>query len=94
MAPVFEAAAKEFEPRLRFAKVDTDAEQSLAARYHIQAIPTMVLVRGGRELARHSGAMPGRRATLLDRAASQWVKASGRFVSAADTSAGVTQPAA
>ena len=46
------------EPRLRFAKVDTDAEQSLAARYHIQAIPTMVLVRGGRELARHSGAMP------------------------------------
>ncbi len=58
MAPVFEAAAKEFEPRLRFAKVDTDAEQSLAARYHIQAIPTMVLVRGGRELARHSGAMP------------------------------------
>jgi len=57
MAPVFEAAAKEFEPRLRFAKVDTDAEQSLAARYHIQAIPTMVLVRGGRELARHSGAM-------------------------------------
>ena len=58
MAPVFEAAAKEFEPRLRFAKVDTDAEQSLAARYHIRAIPTMVLVRGGRELARHSGTMP------------------------------------
>jgi thioredoxin 2 len=58
MAPVFEAAAKEFEPRLRFGKVDTDAEQSLAARYHIQAIPTMILVRHGRELARHSGAMP------------------------------------
>ena len=58
MAPVFEAAAKEFEPRLRFGKVDTDAERSLAARYHIQAIPTMILVRGGRELARRSGAMP------------------------------------
>ena len=58
MAPVFEGAAKEFEPRLRFGKVDTEAEPNLAARYHIQAIPTMILVRGGRELARHSGAMP------------------------------------
>ncbi len=58
MAPVFEAAAKEYEPRLRLAKVDTDAEGPLAARYGIQAIPTMILVRGGREVARHSGAMP------------------------------------
>jgi thioredoxin 2 len=57
MAPVFEATAKALEPRLRFAKVDTDAEQSLAARYHISAIPTMILFRGGREVARHSGVM-------------------------------------
>jgi len=59
MAPVFESAAKQFEPRLRLAKVDTDAEPELAARFHIQAIPTMILLRGGREVARHSGAMPG-----------------------------------
>lgn len=58
MAPVFASAAKEFEPRLRFAKVDTDAEPQLVARYNIRAIPTMILVRGGREVARHSGAMP------------------------------------
>jgi len=58
MAPVFASAAKEFEPRLRFAKVDSDAQASLAARFSIQAIPTMVLIRGGRELARQSGAMP------------------------------------
>ncbi len=58
MAPVFEAAAKEFEPRLRFGKVDTEAEPNLAARYNVQAIPTMILVRGGREVARQSGAMP------------------------------------
>jgi thioredoxin 2 len=58
MAPVFEAAAKEFEPRLRLAKVDTDAEGDLAARFQIQAIPTMILVRGGREIVRQSGAMP------------------------------------
>ena len=58
MAPVFEAAAKELEPRLRLAKVDADAEGELAARFQIQAIPTMILVRGGREIARQSGAMP------------------------------------
>lgn len=58
MAPVLEGAAQAFEPRLRVAKVDTDAEPDLAARYRIQAIPTMILFRGGRELARHSGAMP------------------------------------
>jgi len=57
MAPVFENAAREFEPRLRLAKVDTDAEPDLATRYRIQAIPTMVLMRSGRELARHSGVM-------------------------------------
>jgi thioredoxin 2 len=58
MAPVFEAVAKDYEPRLRLAKVDTDSEGQIAARYGIQAIPTMILMRGGREIARHSGAMP------------------------------------
>ena len=57
MAPAFEAAAQEFEPRLRFAKVDSDAEGELAARFNIRSIPTLVLVRGGRETARVSGAL-------------------------------------
>ncbi len=59
MAPVFEAAAHELEPRLRFGKVDTEAESSLAARHAIQAIPTLILFRDGRELARLSGALSG-----------------------------------
>jgi thioredoxin 2 len=57
MAPAFEAAAKEFEPQLRLAKVDTDGEGELASRYRIQSIPTLILFRGGREVARQSGAM-------------------------------------
>jgi thioredoxin 2 len=57
MAPVFEAAAAEFEPALRFAKVDTEAEQNLAGLHRIQAIPTLVLIKGGKEVARHSGAI-------------------------------------
>jgi len=66
MAPVFEAAAAQFEPRLRFAKVDSDAEPELARRYNVRAIPTLILFRGGREIARHSGAMPAN-------ALAQWV---------------------
>jgi thioredoxin 2 len=57
MAPVFEAAAAEFEPGLRFAKVDTESEQELARNHGIQAIPTLVLFKGGKEIARRSGAI-------------------------------------
>jgi thioredoxin 2 len=59
MAPHFEAAAAQLEPRLRLAKVDTDAEPELGARYDIRSIPTLILFRGGREVARQSGAMSG-----------------------------------
>ncbi|KAB7739718.1 thioredoxin TrxC [Parvibaculum sedimenti] len=57
MAPVFEAAAAEFEPRIRLGKLDTEAEPELATKFQIRAIPTLILFRGGREIARHSGAM-------------------------------------
>jgi thioredoxin 2 len=57
MAPHFEAAAAALEPRMRLAKVDTEAETALAARYGIRSIPTLVLIRSGRELARQSGAL-------------------------------------
>ena len=58
MAPTFEAAAAEHEPALRFAKVDTEAEQEIAARYQIRSIPTLVLFRGGKEISRIGGALP------------------------------------
>jgi len=57
MAPHFERAASEMEPGLRFAKLNTDEAQSLAASYRIQGIPTIALFSGGREIARQSGAM-------------------------------------
>jgi thioredoxin 2 len=57
MAPEFEKAAARLEPNVRLAKVDTEAAQGLGARYGVQAIPTMILFRGGREVARQSGAM-------------------------------------
>ncbi len=57
MAPHFEAAARELEPAVRLAKVDTEAQPALGARFGIRSIPTLALFRGGRELARQAGAM-------------------------------------
>jgi thioredoxin 2 len=54
---MFEAAAAELEPRVRLAKVDTEAEQRIAMRYGIRSIPTMILFRDGKEAARTAGAM-------------------------------------
>jgi thioredoxin 2 len=57
MAPHFVQAAGELEPRMRLAKVNTDAEPSLAAEYAIRSLPTLALFKGGREVTRQPGAM-------------------------------------
>jgi thioredoxin 2 len=57
MAPQYAAAAAKL-PGVRFAKIDTDASPQASARAAIRGIPTLVLYRGGREVARQSGAMP------------------------------------
>jgi len=59
MAPIFAEAARELEPRMRFAKLDTEAEQALAGRFGIRSIPTLIVFKGGREVARQAGAMQG-----------------------------------
>ena len=57
MAPQFEAASRQL-PGVRFAKLDTEAAQRSAAAYGIRSIPTLLLFRGGKEVARRSGALP------------------------------------
>lgn len=57
MAPQFEQAAAELEPAVRLAKLDTEAAPSIAGRYGIRSIPTLIAFRNGREIARQSGAM-------------------------------------
>ena len=58
MTPNFEMAAPRLEPRVRLGKLDTEAEPAIAGRYGIRSIPSMVMIRKGREVARTSGAMP------------------------------------
>ena len=57
MAPQFEKAASDLEPGFRLAKLNTEDEQALAARFNIRSIPTIAIFRHGREVARQSGAM-------------------------------------
>ena len=57
MGPVFEQATLQLEPLMRLAKVDTEAEQTLAARFAIRSIPSLIIFKDGREIARQAGAM-------------------------------------
>jgi thioredoxin 2 len=58
-APVFAEAATSLEPKLRLAKVDTEAQPALAQRFGIRSIPTLLVMRNGREVARQAGALNG-----------------------------------
>lgn len=57
MAPAFAQAAHQLEPHYRLAKLNTEEAQDIAARFGIRSIPTLVIFRDGREIARQSGAM-------------------------------------
>jgi thioredoxin 2 len=57
MAPAFAQAAQMLEPRFRLAKVNTEEQQGLAARFGIRSIPTIAIFRNGREVSRQAGAM-------------------------------------
>jgi thioredoxin 2 len=57
MAPAFAEAAGKLEPAVRLAKLNTEMEQNIGARLGIRSIPTMIIFRKGREVARQSGAM-------------------------------------
>jgi len=67
MAPAFEQAAAALEPDVRLAKLNTENEQEIAAQFDIRSIPTMILFKNGKEVARQSGAMMGGQIE-------QWVK--------------------
>jgi thioredoxin 2 len=56
MAPQFERAAAQM-PRVRFAKLETDAHPKASVAHRIRSIPTLVLFHRGREVARRSGAI-------------------------------------
>ena len=57
MAPMFERAAEELEPKVRLLKLNADIAPAVSSRLGISGIPTLLLMHDGREMARTSGAM-------------------------------------
>jgi len=55
MAPILRALAKEFEDQVVFAKVDVENNRDLASQFKIKSVPTLVLIRNGKEWERLSG---------------------------------------
>lgn len=58
LAPAYAAAAAQFTGRALFTKLNTDESPQVAGWYGIRGIPTLILLRKGREITRVSGAMP------------------------------------
>jgi len=56
-APIFERSS-ESHPEIKFAKVDTEEQQQLAAEYGISSIPTLVIYRDGVPVFGQPGALP------------------------------------
>lgn len=56
-APTYEAAS-EAHPDIVFGKIDTEAQQELAATFQIRSIPTIAVIRDNVMVFRESGALP------------------------------------
>jgi len=67
MAPVFERVARGLESHARFAKVNTDEEQDFGKSLDIRRIPTLVIFKGCKEIARTAGVMDGSRSAAWAR---------------------------
>ncbi len=67
LAPHFARLSSAYQDRLRFAKMDTDENVQVPARYGIQGIPTLVLFAGGRPVGRLVGPHPGRLQQSIER---------------------------
>lgn len=57
-APTFNQAAEQLQGRCRLGKLDSEASPQLSAQLGIRSIPSLLLFKDGREVARQSGALP------------------------------------
>lgn len=58
LGPILEKVVASYDGKLKLAKVDTDAQQQLAAVFGIRSLPTVVLVKDGQMLDGFAGALP------------------------------------
>jgi len=58
MAPVFEEISKDFEGRLKFAKLSTEESPSVAQENEVRGIPCLIVFKDGKEVDRIVGFNP------------------------------------
>ncbi|WP_242527141.1 thioredoxin [Ktedonosporobacter rubrisoli] len=73
LSPVFARLSEEYIGKLRFAKMDVDEQPDVPIALRVQAMPTLILFRDGKEVSRVVGPHPARLKQILDRALSELV---------------------
>jgi len=58
IAPILEELAGEMAGRVRIAKLNVDENQTTAGRFSVRSIPTLLVMKSGREVDRLVGVMP------------------------------------
>jgi len=58
VAPILEKISKDYAEKLIVAKVNTDENQEWASKYHVEGIPTMLMIAKGKIVHRQVGALP------------------------------------
>ena len=67
LAPVYQQLSQEYQGKLSFAKLDIDENPQVTVHLGVQAAPTIILFRDGKELERIVGPYPGRLKRFIDR---------------------------
>ena len=70
MAPALEQIATEMKGKLKVAKIDVDENPEIAGKYHVQAMPTLLILVDGKVVAQHVGAI------VQKKKLEEWIKAS------------------
>lgn len=62
MSPIIDELATQYEGKVKIGKVDTDANRTVASKFNVMSIPTLVFIKGGKVVDTAVGALP--KATL------------------------------
>ena len=65
VAPVVEEVARQYQGKVKVAKVDVDANQRIASQYRIQSIPSLYIFKNGKLVEQIVGAVPKHQITSL-----------------------------
>ncbi|WP_299824005.1 thioredoxin [uncultured Pontibacter sp.] len=65
MSPVIQQLANQYNGKIKVIKVNVDNNQSAAAQFKVQGVPTFILFNKGQQVWRQSGAIPAQQLTQV-----------------------------